>query len=586
MSLTLALNNALSGLQHSQIALQLTSNNVANVNTEGYSRKTVSTLTRLVAGVGAGVTTSDISRSVDENLLRDLRDQLSQVGVTRVTQDVYVRTQDFFGPPESSTSLTANIATLSERLESLATAPEDIAQRQQVVNAATALARQFNSMATEIQDLRGIADQDIADSVTILNTELAKIAELNQEISRNLARGLPTADLQDQRDLSLSKITEQLDVTYFVRPTGEVVIQTGAGVSMLDGPAPTITHTPTAGADASIAYPTNIDAITLNGVDITTSIRSGRLKGLIDIRDTLLPNLNVQLDTLAAQLRDEVNAIHNDGAGLPPPNTLTGTLDGLAGGDAFAGTGSVRIAVVDANGNAVAAPFDFDLTSAATVGAVASAIDTGLGAYGSASINANGQLEISAANASFGIVINEMTSDVTATSRGFSHHFGLNDFFVGDPAASSYAQQIGVRADIVASPALVSRGELGTGNIGAGDNAVAAGDNSVAQRLAELFTSDVSFSAAGALPALTTSFAEYAAQILATNATGAAEADESLKFREVLVQDLTFRMSSQSGVNIDEELAELVVLQSAYAASARVFSVASEMIQTLEDMAL
>jgi len=585
MSLTLALHNALSGLQHSQIALQLTSNNVANVNTEGYSRKTVTALTRLVAGVGAGVTTSNITRSVDENLLRDLRDQLSILGVYRVTQGIYERTQDFFGPPESSTSLTANIATLSERLESLATAPEDIAQRQQVVNAATTLARQFNSMVTSIQDLRTIADQDIADGVTILNTELAKIADLNKEISRNLARGLPTADLEDQRDLSLSKVTEQLDVTYFVRATGEVVIQTGAGVSMLDGPAPTITHTPTAAADASITYPTNIDAITLNGVDITTSIRSGRLKGLIDMRDTTLPNLNLQVDNLAAQLRDQVNAIHNDGAALPPPNTLTGTLDGQAGGDAFAGTGSVRIAVVDANGNAVAAPFDFDLTSAVTVGAVATAIDTGLGAYGSASINASGQLEITAANASYGIVINEMDSDVTATSRGFSHHFGLNDFFVGDPAAASYAGQIAVRADIVASPALVSRGELGTGAIGAGDSAVAAGDNSVAQRLAQLFAGDISFGAAGGLPALTTSFAEYGGTILATNATGAAEAESSLEFREVLVQDLTFRASSQSGVNIDEELAELVVLQNAFAASARVFSVASEMIHTLEEMA-
>ncbi|MDJ0948499.1 MAG: flagellar hook-associated protein FlgK [Alphaproteobacteria bacterium] len=585
MSLTLALRTALSGLTHNQAAIQVTSNNVSNVNTEGYTRKTVDSMTRVLVGTGAGVFTTDLLRNVNESLLRDLRDQMTELGEFNVRDEFFTRMQDFFGTPSDSTSLTASLGTLAERMEALSAFPEDITRVQQVIDAATQLTNQLNGMARDIQGLRAQADQEISDSVNIVNIELNKIHQLNQEIARNIAIDKPIAELEDQRDRSLSTISEHIGISYFVRQTGEVTVTTKAGVTLLDVvPAP-ISHTPAGGVDASFTYPAGFDAINVNGVDITPNVGGGRIAELVAMRDTTLPNLQAQLDALSNALRDEINAIHNDGAGLPARNTLTGTLSGLAGPDAFAATGTVRIAVVDGTGNTVAAPLDLSLAGIATIGDLVTAIDTGLGGFGSASVDAQGRLVINATNASNGVVISEASSDVTATSRGFSHHFGLNDFFIGDNTVS-IASNIGVRADIVADPSLLSRGSMAAppAVIQAGQNVIAPGDGSVATRMAQKLAENISIPSAGALPPFTGNLIDYSAQILGSNAIDAAEAADGLSFRQTVFQDLEFRVSSQSGVNVDEEMAILVDLQSAYQANARVFTTAAEMIRILSEI--
>lgn len=583
MSLSISLINAISGLNHNQAALQVTSNNIANVNTDGYSRKSVQSISQVVAGQGAGVFTSDIMRSVDENLLRDLRGQTSQIGRLRATDSLFSRLDLGFGSPQNSSSMTSAIANFQGALEAMANIPEDSTLRNNVINTGVALTRNINDLAALVQEQRKVADQEITSSVTVINGQLTEIAELNQQISNNFARGLPIAELQDERDRAVSLVAENIDVNYFVRNTGELVLQTRTGATLVDGSiAQTLSHNPAAQVGPGMIYPGGFDAITLNGQDITTSIQNGRLKGLIDMRDTTLPNLTAQLDGLSVQLRDQINAIHNDGAGIPAANALTGTL-AVAGGDAFNGTGTVRIAVVDANGNAVGAPLDLDLTAlgAVTVSDVANAIDAGLGANGTAAV-VNGRLVVSANGASSGIAINE--GDSAVGTEGFSNYFGLNDFFVGD-ATTSLAGQIAVRADLVTNPERMSRGEVGSGVIASGANAVAPGDNTVAQRLAAAFDTDIAFGATGGLPASTTTLGRYSAEILSSNSISTTNTAAELNFTETVVAEIDLRVSSTSGVNLDEELSNLVVLQNAYAASARVISVTTEMMQLLNEIA-
>lgn len=585
MSLGIALSSALTGLQHAQTALQVTSNNIANVNTDGYTRKSVASINRIIGGVGSGVMTTEIARSVDENLLREYRIAVSKLGFNSVQNDYLARSQDMFGTPENSDSLASTVAGFGAKLEALAASPEDITTRQQAVDAAVGLARQINSMADQIQSQRALADQEISRSVDAINTNLNKIAELNHQIAHDAALGRSSADLLDQRDLALKTLSEHLDVTYFTRDTGELVIQTSGGQTLLDTEVHALSHTPAAQMSASVTHAGGgIDGITVNGVDITDTLRSGRLAALVGIRDSTLPDLTAQLDEFAQKFSDSINAIHNDGAGFPAANALTGTRS-VAGSDAVAGSGTARIAVVDANGNAVAAPLDLDLSTTSDVNAVVAAINADLGPAGknvaTASITANGHLEITATDPANGIAINEGDSDIDG--RGFSHYFGLNDLFVGDPSVS-LASTLAVRSDIAADPQLLSRGEVASGAIAASDNAVASGDNRVVQRLAQAFQGNVAFSAAGGLPAMNTTFADFATQILSTNANAAAEASDGLKFSSGLVQNLDQRIGDRSGVNIDEELSNLTVLQNAYAASARVVSVTNQMMQILNDM--
>ena len=580
MSLGLSLQTALTGLHTVQSALQVASNNISNANTEGFTRKSADQVPILLAGTGAGVSVTDISRKVNTVLIRDMRDQLTELGGLKVNDDFFARMQDLFGTLSSGTSLTSRITELAGTFESYATSPEDAGRAQAVVQAAQTLTRQFNTSALDIQAMRTDADRGITDAIDVVKLRLNEIADLNKQISTDLASGDPISNLEDQRDQAVTAIAEYLDITTFTRGTGEMVVVSEGGRILVDHQVATLTHTPAAGLDASVTYPGGIDGIALNGTDITTELTGGKIGALIKMRDTTLPNLAAELNTLSTTLFNELNAIHNDGVAFPPPNTLTGTR-AVAGGDAFAGTGTTRIAITDANGDLVAPPVEINLAAHATVGALVTAINGALGANGTAQI-VNGRVVIDAAVSTNGVAINENDTDVGG--RGFSHYFGMNDLFTGD-ATVNLAANIAVRADIVATPSLVAHTELSATAAIAGDTAITTGGSAVAQRIASKFGDDIAFGASGELSATTTTITDYASQILSFNATQAAEASNQIAFKEVLHADIKFRADSFSGVNVDEEMADLITLQNAFGAVARVITVTSEMMDTLQQIA-
>jgi flagellar hook-associated protein 1 FlgK len=580
MSLTVSLSTALTGLQAVQTALQNASNNISNSNTDGYTRKSVEPIPIVVAGLGAGVDTSDISRNVNETLVRELRSQSTSLGFLRTDDEFFARMQDLFGSLASGTSLTARITELASAMENYATGPEDAGLAQAVVQAAQTMTRQFNTTALEIQKMRTDADQSITSALGVVNLRLKEIAELNIQIAREQATGRPTANLEDQRDIAVSAVAEYFSFSTFKRSSGELVLVTEGGRVLVDDQAPTLTHSAAAGLSVSATYPGAIDGIQLDGVDITTEIKGGKVGALIKMRDTTLPNLNAELDTLANTVFTQINAVHNDGAAFPPPNTLNGTR-AVAGGDAFAGTGTTRIAITDANGDLVAAPVELDLALFGTVGALVAAINGALGADGTAAI-VGGVLQIDAAVSTNGVAINE--NDTAVGTQAFSHYFGLNDFFIGD-ASVSLSPNIAVRADILTTPELTSHTELSATAAIAGDTAITTGGIAVAQRLAATFQNTIAFAASGELGGTNTTMGDYASRILSFNATQADEAANQMEFKTVLHADIKFRAESFSGVNVDEEMADLITLQNSFAAVARVITVTQEMMDTLIQIA-
>ncbi len=328
--------------------------------------------------------------------------------------------------------------------------------------------------------------------------------------------------------------------------------------------------------------------------DITASIKSGELHGIIEARDTILPNLQAEIDKLTQMLRDEVNALHNTGTSRPPPNTLTGTrIFAQPATDTLTFSAAVRIAAVDANGNFVA---HYDLAAGTyTVKQVETLINANLAGYATASTSTNGPLSIAASNSANGIAIVDLSdqtvthTDGATTYTGFSNYFGLNDLFVtptrvqGD-SIPGIAGMIQVRGDIVKDPALLARGALVSTTSPApkaGDLGVALGDASVAQKIADRFLAALAFSATGNLPLTATDLAGYASEILSTTAVSASSAAKTAMFKETLFQELSFRNESISGVNIDEELRNMVLFENAYAATARVIQVVDDLFDLL-----
>ena len=134
--ITQALRTAQSGLLVNQQTLNVVANNIANVNTEGYSRKIVRNESQVIAGVGAGVSISDISRQVDEGLLKSIRIELAELNALIIQDDFFARTQDLFGAPGDNSSLPHILDEFVLALESLALSPDKSVQQSELVRRA------------------------------------------------------------------------------------------------------------------------------------------------------------------------------------------------------------------------------------------------------------------------------------------------------------------------------------------------------------------------------------------------------------------------------------------------------------------
>ena len=234
--------------------------------------------------------------------------------------------------------MSGGLAEFNTALETLAVSPESAPSRFNSVNEARTLAAQFTSLSNLVQDLRLDAELDIDQAVGRVDTKLKEVADLNLKIARAAAQNESTGDLRDQRDRALTAIAEEMDIQVVETSDSQVVIFTGKGRTLLTlAVAQDITHNAVAQMSPSIFYTDPSDPSfpgIVTGIfvgapatdgrnDITNEIISDRLKGLIELRDEILPNLQKEIDTLANTLMTEFNELHNQGTAQPPPNSLT-----------------------------------------------------------------------------------------------------------------------------------------------------------------------------------------------------------------------------------------------------------------------
>ena len=621
MSLYATLSTALTGLGAAQRALGLTAHNVANANTEGYTRKIASQAAIVIDGQGVGTRVLDPQRVVDEFLDAELRGQQGRLGRSEALVRYHDRAQEtLFGAPGDANRGVANrVSRVAGAAEALANAPEKSAVRVAFVGAVDDLTRQIASDASAVQRLRGDADREVGQTVEAINVDIRSLDHLNGELARS--RG--SAELLDQRDKLLAGLAGKLPVTVVRDENGTVAVYTRGGQALLEhepsrlvyDPAVRLTEganlgpirlfrgseldpatgAPRAGADGTVLVTGGIRAeltpeLAADAVaDVDQTVRSpfttGKLQGLIEARDRLLPGLADQLGEIAGLARFALNAAHNDAVPLPLPGTLTGTRTDHSGWDGAANAGTAHIAVVDRATGAALATVAVDAT-ATDPAAVAGQINAGLGSLGTAAFDPSGRLTITLNDAGHGLALDEGDSSVAVTepagharNYGLSHYFGLNDLVVqSGPAAADTA----VRPDIVADSAKLSAvaltvvpGPPATASVGG------AGDNRPAQALAAALDRSVDTAARGGLAGRRTSLGEYAADVVALAAVASERAKNAEASERAVVDDLAFRQGSVSGVNLDEELSKLVAYQQAYTVSARIVSVTNDMFDEL-----
>lgn len=476
MALLSGLQTSMSGMKVAQQQLDIIGRNVANVDTAGYTRKVVAQKNVVLAGQNAGVTLSNVTRNVDEGLLKSFLAANNSYGTANGKSQYLSKTEVLLGTPEGDDSISSSVADLQAAFNSFATDVTSATGRYNLLNGANTVTSRLNYLSTEIQKLRGDADLNIKDDVDQINNSLDELKSLNDKIVKYTVLGYDgVADLEDQRDDALRTLSGLIDINYFKRENGEMVIQTKNGVTLLDRDAHKLSHNAIAQASATTTYAGGgISGIFVDGVDITNQIAGGELKGLIDIRDVTLPSLQSQLDELAGVLKNQINAIHNQGTAYPnTPSLMEGTrtfIDPNTQGIKIE-NGDVRITVFDKDGNQVATT-NLGGGLGFTQGTVADMtqrindwLQDPAGAnmpQGSAYFNDDGQLVIDTGDSEYGISIMDEASSAKGSGQqnttikfdangngqydrsfdGFSGFFGLNDFFVSNTNEAIYDSKV------------------------------------------------------------------------------------------------------------------------------------------------
>jgi flagellar hook-associated protein 1 FlgK len=345
MAISTALSSALSGLLVSQKALEVVSNNLANINTPDYSVKVVNQEDLVLAGAGAGVQIGSITRSVDESLNTTLRNASSLLNQLQTTDTYNTQLQSLFGQPGDADSLSTQLQDLADALQSQTATGGQAPSAS--VQAASLVTGTLQSLSDSIQSLRTQADQQISQDVGTVNTTLQNIATLNNQIAVNAVAGVSTGDLEDQRDAALDTLSTYMNYVSFNRPDGTIALYTAQGTPLLETQPETLVHAAAASVQPQMAYSaageSPLQGITVNGTDITSQITTGQIASLLQLRDGSLPNLQSQLDTLAQTLQTSLNQASNAGTSYPNGGqSLTGTtiftqpsqqMMSLSGGD-------------------------------------------------------------------------------------------------------------------------------------------------------------------------------------------------------------------------------------------------------------
>jgi flagellar hook-associated protein 1 FlgK len=426
--LTLALRTASSGLLVNQAALNTIANNVANVNTEGYSRKIINLESRTVEGTGVGVQLADVTRAVDQGLIKSFRIESTTLGDFAVQEDFFERIQELFGEPADNTSISHLFNNFNVALESLSTQANGTIEQSELVRRSEDLVSKFQTMTDTLQELRQQADSQIGAAVEEINAISTNISEINDTLVRTQTVNNDPSALLDQRDLEINRLAQLVDIRTFTRSDGDVVVFTSGGRTLVDAIPAVLTHN----VSSSVSSTLNEAAGTIDGIfvgtriagnNITDEVRGGELKGLIDIRDDVLVTLQSEIDELAGELRDVFNQIHNRGTAFPGAQTATGTRNFVEPSTqtiTFNGTDDTTLTLFDSQGNQTDTTTIRTLLTTAgphTIDAVATALQTYFQANGAANATAavtNGKFEINLNNAN----LNFSFRDETATTVG------------------------------------------------------------------------------------------------------------------------------------------------------------------------
>jgi flagellar hook-associated protein 1 FlgK len=613
MSIGQALTTAIEGLNVAQSGMALIAANVANSSTPGYSEKTQTLQVVTAGGSNVGVDVAAVNRQLDDFLRSQLRTESAGGAYADKTTQIYQQLQQAYGDPSSSSSLSATYASFAGAVQSLASNPSDYSAQKGVLNGAAALAGQFNSLTTSVQGLRSSCEQGINDSVTSANGFLKTIADLNSQVASMPANDATTASLFDQRDAAIDQLAKLMDIRVVAGNGNEVNVFTSSGLQLAGTTASTLSFNSHGTLTANSQWnadpaKSGVGTITLTDpsggtTDLvaTNAIRSGQIGAYLAMRDRILPQAQSQLDQVAAATSSALSDYTTQGTAAS-----SGGQSGfdIGVGNLIAGN-KVTVSYTVAPGTSrtltieeVKDPAALPLPSPDPNNPVVGVDFSGGMAAAVGQLNAlyGGQLQFSNPSGTTlrvldggpgnGVTVNAVTSTTTQTAlAGGTTQLplftdGANPFSGavtgGGSQTLGYAGRIAVNPALAANPASLVAFQAGT----------ASGDPTRPDFLSnQLTAATLTFAPSAGIGSASAPYSgtvsSYINQVLSTQGAAAASAKSLSDGQDVVVNSLQQSFNSETGVNIDTEMANLLTLQSAYSANARVLTTANQMFTTM-----
>ncbi len=321
------LNIARRGLQAQSHALQVTSHNIANANTEGYSRQRVAMapsapLRTPVGMLGTGVEVSQVVRLRESYYDWQLRLEYQELGRWQERANALAEVEGLLNEP-SEYGLAATLQGFWDSWQDLANNPEESSARQEVRYWGQRLVAAFYGLDRGLIEVQQGLDEQVGLLINQINELGRQIAELNVQISQAEASGVQANDFRDRRDLLLNELSRLVDIQVMEMPSGMVNITVGGETLVAGDKVRTIEVTTTTVEGVVVHSP----RWGVNGREVV--IRGGRVGGMLEMINDLIPQYRTRLDTLAAAVATEVNRLHQSGyapdgsSGIPffDPNT-------------------------------------------------------------------------------------------------------------------------------------------------------------------------------------------------------------------------------------------------------------------------
>jgi len=524
-----------SALFASQTGLYVTGHNIANVNTPGFNRQEVilETTTPIVTGAGftgRGVRVAGIRRYFDRFIYNQIFFQSQKIGLTRTMSNIMTGIEETFNDLKGA-GLSGALQEFYSAWQEVSSSPDLLPARNLLLTKADSFLRVAKEMEGAIKNTLNDIERQIKDSTEKINSLLKQIGDLNGKILQ-VESGLLSEkanDLRDQREEALKRLSELIDISYYEEDNGSVTVNHGTfalvereNVSMLSAPVERDGRR----------------GVFINGQDITDTIRQGELGGLLSSRRDIENYQLFGLRRLVGSVIKEINLQHRQGYGL----------DGTTGVDFFT---PVKLYLDNYSQGAVA----------------------------EATITDMGQLTLDEYEITFA------SGNYTVRSIQTGNLVASGTYISGNPISFEGIEVTvtgSVLQDerIVISPLknLIKDAEVAISDplkiAASSSGSTIPLDNLNALRIVNLFESS--------LPELGDStFFEYYNALVSTTGIMSRNAQDSLKFEENLMAELTRQRDALSGVNLDEEAVNLIKYQRAFEAGARIIKVADELLETI-----